>query len=1162
MKKYILPAVLSGICLMTYGQSSDQNYIRTTTYLDEDESGKIETVQYLDGLGKPVQTVQKGITPTGGDLADLIEYDAFGREIVNWSVTPFAGNNGNFISASEVKTGAKTYHGSQTPLLRTGYEASPLNRIVKQTEPGGNVSTEIKYKTNSATDKSLICSYYFINGDNLVKQGNYAENSLTVTEITRDNKKSLEFKDVFGKVLLTRSRLNNGFCDTYYVYDEQSCPRYVLSPVATEKMKSDGTYTPETPSVKQYAYVYRYDERKRCVEKRVPGCDWMYLVYDKADNLVLTQDGEQRKKNEWTFSKYDNRGRVIVTGIHKNASSRATLAALYKEKLCKEEFNGNDISPSGPANGYSAICLPNVDIEWMTVNYYDTYSFLDLTALSTRKTALTYVPEAGYGTKFQNDIVYGGTTYDYSAKEKLSGTRSKLLDKSGREIVTVLYYDDKGRVIQTLSDNHLGGYDKEYTAFNFTGQPVQKKQVHSSTVQQPYTTVYTFDYDHAGRVTETKHQIAKSSSAPLTLSKTYYNELGLLNKKSLFSRVGNSNVQNISYTYDLRNRLTRIESPEFTEFLKYGLRNDNIESTYYKVREGRYFGGYQYEYDGLERLSWTLYEEYPYSASQPGTASSIETDYYTESLTYDSNGNIMILQREGARDEYDDLMDLDYLTYTYEGNQVTRILEDVNADDTNSSNYIHFDDSNKSYFYDACGRLISNGNKGIGTIRYNYLHLPDTIQFVSGNMIVNIYDASGMKRSIKHITSTGTILVPMGETRPLTAAQTRSVLTNDYAGPYEYEDGKINKLFMPDGYADYWASSGWKRIFNLKDHLGNNRVLLHESEGVKQVNHYLPFGLPIGPLSINRGFQQRKYNDKEFDSMYGLNWYNYDSRYYDAVRNQFTTPDPLAEKYYSWSPYAYCFNNPMRFIDPTGMGPDDFVNGVVTGVKNVVKGISNAVENPVQTIKTVKDNITVEDVVCSVLLTPAGNTLLNAGKAVYNDINGGDGSNTGEFVGESAANATLGAGLVLLTDGIVKTANIKIPVKANVVNNSVNSAKGEAAGWQGKGLYPGVDKWRNITLSEGKQVVGGLPGQSNYYTTMSGLQRSGANKTSLFEGLQVAKHPQFGYRNQVGIYNVTRETPAAFGSTYANPQFGAGGLPQIFIPDYSSLQLIKTIPLK
>ncbi len=130
-----------------------------------------------------------------------------------------------------------------------------------------------------------------------------------------------------------------------------------------------------------------------------------------------------------------------------------------------------------------------------------------------------------------------------------------------------------------------------------------------------------------------------------------------------------------------------------------------------------------------------------------------------------------------------------------------------------------------------------------------------------------------------------------------------------------------------------------------------------------------------------------------------------------------------------------------------------------------------------------------------------------------------------------------------------------------VVTKGLNPAK-LARGWQGKGTYLGVDNWRNITLSEGKYVVGGLPGQSNYYTTLSGLNRSGLSKNSLFQGLQVSKHPQFGYRGQVGIYRVGRNTPAAFGTTYANPQFGAGGLPQIFIPDYSGLQLIEMIKLK
>ncbi|WP_121353942.1 DUF6443 domain-containing protein [Flavisolibacter nicotianae] len=120
-----------------------------------------------------------------------------------------------------------------------------------------------------------------------------------------------------------------------------------------------------------------------------------------------------------------------------------------------------------------------------------------------------------------------------------------------------------------------------------------------------------------------------------------------------------------------------------------------------------------------------------------------------------------------------------------------------------------------------------------------------------------------------------------------------------------------------------------------------------------------------------------------------------------------------------------------------------------------------------------------------------------------------------------------------------------------------------AKAWQGKGAYPGVDAWRNITLKEGTIIVGGLPGQSEYYTTLSGLNRSGFSQSNLWEGLQVQPHPLWGPRKSVGIYRVKKTTQAAFGTTYANPQFGAGGLPQIFVPKYqNNLELISTMQLK
>ncbi|MDU1893131.1 MAG: hypothetical protein E6767_20835, partial [Dysgonomonas sp.] len=86
---------------------------------------------------------------------------------------------------------------------------------------------------------------------------------------------------------------------------------------------------------------------------------------------------------------------------------------------------------------------------------------------------------------------------------------------------------------------------------------------------------------------------------------------------------------------------------------------------------------------------------------------------------------------------------------------------------------------------------------------------------------------------------------------------------------------------------------------------------------------------------------------------HGVNMYDYSARYKDEWR--FTTVDPLAEKYYSWSPYTYVMNNPLKYIDPTGMAPVYDENGNLIGttedglqgdaifmnVKNFTQGMSN-----------------------------------------------------------------------------------------------------------------------------------------------------------------------------------------------------------------------------
>ena len=102
--------------------------------------------------------------------------------------------------------------------------------------------------------------------------------------------------------------------------------------------------------------------------------------------------------------------------------------------------------------------------------------------------------------------------------------------------------------------------------------------------------------------------------------------------------------------------------------------------------------------------------------------------------------------------------------------------------------------------------------------------------------------------------------------------------------------------------------------------------------------------------------------------------------------------------------------------------------------------------------------------------------------------------------------------------------------------------------WQGKAPYTGVDSYADMTVKQGEILYRGEPYGTEYFTTEEAISSVGQDAQKLFEGLQVQKHKVHGYKKEMQGYLFNQDIAAAQGITKANPQFGAGGLPQIFVP--------------
>ena len=854
------------------GLSAQRSYVLSRTVTAADGSACLDHVDYDNGLGQIHERVDVGASPGGADLVTLQEYDGHGRPSHAW--LPGLGSGGASVAADALKLSSQTLNGDDAPYTLTVYERSPIGRPTEETLPGaawhqGGKKRVYTYNQNAPAVKELT-----MEGNTLYIRSTPNYTPLRPVEV-RDEAGTLhiEYTDADGRMAAVCDR--PPYYDpehvTYYVRDDAGRLRFVLPPEAYFRISlacGSGTMTvsPDNEHLRRYGYEYRYDGRGNCIYKRLPGCEPVYYIYDKADRPILSQDGVQRLKGQWSYAIPDIFGRTVLTGTCHNGLSYTS-----------EPLHGTVVTAARDANAPYGYTVSGLTLSYDTVytaTFYDDYGFIGSHGFPA---TLAYAaPPAGdYGTQ--------GLT---APRGLPTGMATGMVSESGVTgyLYNAMYYDDRGRVIQTRGKNAAGGIDNTFTRYDFTGHVLC--QCHQLTVYGPsvQTELYTHTYDHAGRLLTVKHRL--NGGSEVTLRSNTYDGLGLL------SSCTQGGTLTTAYTYNVRSWPTAITADTlFTEHLYYNESHGGNTPDYrgnISAMEWKAGGGatraYNFAYDYHNRLREAVYKE-------NGTADGHYSTYYD----YDRMGNITTLVRIGLTDGAAYSI-IDNLDCAYEGNRLTKVEDSAGSGQPTYYGAFHFDDgadSDLEYAYDQNGNMTKDLNKDITEIKYNLMNLPAKITYSDGKSLSMTYSADGERLSVTHN------MVYAGD-------------FNAYFGPFIYRNGSLQRVLVDGGYV-----SGSQYHFYLTDHQGNNRVVVRQDGTVEQVNHYYPYGGLTGE-STGGSVQPYKYNGKELERMNGLDLYDYGARWMDAALGRFTTIDPLCEKYYGISPYAYCAGNPIMFIDENG----------------------------------------------------------------------------------------------------------------------------------------------------------------------------------------------------------------------------------------------------
>jgi len=466
----------------------------------------------------------------------------------------------------------------------------------------------------------------------------------------------------------------------------------------------------------------------------------------------------------------------------------------------------------------------------LSYNYYDDYTLVSNSFDAAR------IPAAPTGDASVVAAVKSNVT-----RGQLTGTRVKVLDPdnptAGQWITTAFYYDAKGRVIQTVTNNLVGGMDYNSQLYYFQDMPYQSVTHHHNPGVKPIPGA-TAALNHIKLDKKSKRNLGTGGNdqvwqlqqsindgTPYNLAYYDYDHLGR-NVIKQFSMV------NILQEYNIRGWLKLIHArnpmyPDSTYFREQLYYDDGFES---KLYSGNIAGitwnnygripnnnakrnAYGYSYDKLGRLTHAEYRNNPMFSN---VWVNNNKDYTVSEITYDDRGNILTMNQMG--NDQQGIVDMDKLNYEYAPNSNKLIkVSDFGATGTTLPDFK--DDANLpvEYAYDENGNLLTDANKAISSITYNHLNKPSVITVDGRGSITYVYDALGnrLKKRVHDF-------------------EAQTTQTWDYIEGFVYKDSVLQYILneegrsRPEAITEGTQAGATKFVYDyfIKDHLGNVRTTL------------------------------------------------------------------------------------------------------------------------------------------------------------------------------------------------------------------------------------------------------------------------------------------------------------------------------------------------